>query len=233
MDLSHLSKNPPKLKTPDTRNEGTTPTEKTYDLREESRVPAIRDQNPFGTCWTFATLAAMESNYLTQKLGENIDLSELNVAWFVYKDPTPGRSFYVKTGADFGDGVLGQGGNTTKSIAYLARMGGPVNETTMPYSAAGTSSNADSTMETYVGNKTPEDYHPVALRLKDTIKLGNVDDSTRETMIPLMKEMIKTYGALKISYNAGGNSISGTVGSAAYFDNSAGTSTNHAVVVVG
>ena len=55
-----------------------------FDLRDENRVPPIRDQNPFGTCWAHAAIAAMESSYITNfhVNPEDVDFSEMFLVWF-------------------------------------------------------------------------------------------------------------------------------------------------------
>ncbi len=230
IDLSHLKYNPPKIQTRDLDGD-TLPV--SYDLRKYSRVPAIRNQSPFGTCWAHAALGAMESSYLTQgltSLGNEPDLSELHMAWFVYKDPEPGHSYTVGTTSSYGSGVLGKGGNATRSTAYLTRFAGPVYESAMPYSTAGTkSASGDQLVSEFVGDKKPSAYFPIGLRLLDRYDLGVVDSSNRA----LVKQMIMQYGAVQISYYAGAGATSPAGSTTAYFDNSQGTSTNHAVLLVG
>ena len=46
-----------------------------YDLREQGWLTPIRDQNPYGTCWTFATYSSMESSLLKFE-GQAFDFSE-------------------------------------------------------------------------------------------------------------------------------------------------------------
>ncbi|MBQ9434484.1 MAG: hypothetical protein IJU26_09745 [Synergistaceae bacterium] len=55
-----------------------------FDLRDENRITPIRSQNPWGTCWTFAAVAAMESSYLTNfdAKPEDVDFSEMQIIWF-------------------------------------------------------------------------------------------------------------------------------------------------------
>lgn len=58
-----------------------------YDLRPE--MPAVRDQDPFGTCWTFSAMAAAESNLIHDKAiltSDNADLSEWYLAYYGYND---------------------------------------------------------------------------------------------------------------------------------------------------
>lgn len=58
----------------------------TFDLRDEGRSTSVKDQGSYGFCWSFASIASMESNILTQNIGnatiENLDLSESGGAWF-------------------------------------------------------------------------------------------------------------------------------------------------------
>ena len=110
-----------------------------YDLRDEGLVTSVKDQNPYGTCWAFATLAAIESNLLVQTTGtartaEMRDFSEMHLAWYAY---TGDDSFtYNHTPEPGEDAVLDQGGNFIQSTALLARWTGPVNETECPYSTS-------------------------------------------------------------------------------------------------
>lgn len=55
-----------------------------YDPRPEDKVSAVREQIG-GTCWLFASVAAIESNLIHQGLADSsIDLSELQIAYFLY-----------------------------------------------------------------------------------------------------------------------------------------------------
>ena len=84
-----------------------------YDLRMLSKVTSVKNQNPYGTCWAFATYGSLESALMPT---ESWDFSEDNMvltAGFDY-DPYNG------------------GGTSTMSTAYLAR-GGAVSESDDPY----------------------------------------------------------------------------------------------------
>ena len=73
-------------------DEGSVEFPETFDLREKNLIPEIRDQNPWGTCWSFATIAACESSLLNtlglnldeykEKYGEELNLSEKHMAYF-------------------------------------------------------------------------------------------------------------------------------------------------------
>jgi len=94
-----------------------------YDLRDEGLLTPIKDQNPYGTCWAFATYGSLESDLL--KLSQPAyDFSENNLV--------------NKHGFDLG---FDDGGNISMSSAYLARGDGPVLESCDPYSNPGGSPN--------------------------------------------------------------------------------------------
>ena len=87
-----------------------------YDLRTLDRVSLVKNQLPYGTCWAFSGIAALESRLLP---GDRLDLSEDNL--------TLGAGFDTEKGA------YDQGGNFGMSTAYFARWSGPVLETDDPY----------------------------------------------------------------------------------------------------
>lgn len=56
-----------------------------FDLRGGGNVTSVKFQNPWGSCWTFATMASLESNVLKQGASTQsgqIDYSERQLAWF-------------------------------------------------------------------------------------------------------------------------------------------------------
>lgn len=73
VDRSYLKKNPPVLRktgrnSPENFYESTLPV--SYDLRKLGKVPTTaRNQSPFGTCWAFAAIGALESSYMMQYPG--------------------------------------------------------------------------------------------------------------------------------------------------------------------
>ena len=96
-----------------------------YDLRDYNRIPAIKNQNPWGTCWVFASIASIESTFMTLYPDkQDIDLSEMFTAYFAYGDTRAGKS-YCKSKKN--EDILSQGGKYYRSIALLARLG-TVNE---------------------------------------------------------------------------------------------------------
>ena len=95
-----------------------------YDLRTYSKVSPIKDQDPYGACWTFATFGSLESCLLP---GELRDFSEDNVA--------------LNAGFDTGSTPLEKydgGGNYDMSTAYLIRWSGPVDESEDAYGDSST-----------------------------------------------------------------------------------------------
>lgn len=94
-----------------------------FDLRTQGKLTAIKNQNPYGTCWAFATCASLESARLP---GETNDFSENNLVNL--------------HGFDWG---FDDGGNAFLSMAYLTRWDGPIDESDDPYPDEGGSTGAE------------------------------------------------------------------------------------------
>lgn len=86
---------------------------KSYDLRDYGKISPIRDQGTNGTCWAFASLAAVESTLLprTEAILSPDHMSRCEI---------------------YGTGIV-NGGYSTIGIAYLASWLGPVFEKDDPY----------------------------------------------------------------------------------------------------
>ena len=183
IDRSHLWKNPPKPRDGEISILNTLPDY--YDLREQNRLTPVKNQNPWGTCWAHASLASMESTYKTLYSDSVLDLSEMFVAYFVYGDTRPGKSF----GLNYEDeDILDQGGNFDKVIALTSRLGF-VRENILPY---------PSKQYTYTApDKLPEEYTTLPVRLKDTYSIGYLSG---DKIMNVVKELVIKQGALGISY---------------------------------
>lgn len=84
-----------------------------YDLRKRGRTPQIKNQGPYGTCWAFAALSAMESALLPEE------------SKIFSPDHMSLQNSFVLKQAD--------GGEYTMGMAYLTAWQGPVFEEEDPY----------------------------------------------------------------------------------------------------
>ncbi len=177
-----------------------------YDLRALGRVTPVRDQNPYGTCWTFATLGSIESFLMGSGAAESRDFSEMHLAWYAYTGDDAFTNYLAEP--------LDHGGNLWKSTALLSRWTGPVDEADCPYS---TTERPSGRWSDYTTRKhlTDVNYLPWT-----TGKTSDAD----------IKSALMTYGGVAVAFRWESKYYSPANGT--YYYDGAGSS-NHEVLVVG
>ena len=127
------------------------------DLRERGIVTPVKDQDPWGSCWSFGSIASCESSILTtlgltaeeyeSKYGTPMDLSEKHLAWFSknalpeldeypegeypYDAAQAGEGSYPIEGTGFNR--YNFGGTFSLATSMLASGVGVVDEASVPY----------------------------------------------------------------------------------------------------
>ncbi len=101
----------------------------TFDLRNNNKVTAVVDQNPYGTCWSFGAIASAESDLVD--LYPDIDLSELHTAYFPFSGNGLFDGQYLSE--EYYCNILDIGGNVYFPVNVWSQWIGPVYEDTLPY----------------------------------------------------------------------------------------------------
>jgi len=197
-----------------------------YDLRTRGKISPVRDQDPYGACWTFSAIASMESSLRTEEIR---DFSEWHLGYWAYvtnPDGQPAFSPWSDPDDPFDPRdpakVYDQGGDDWKAVAVLSRGTGPVNEADLPY---------DGPLPASKPNLSRQKL------LTGAIFMPYPAESIWEVGYPYLvadevKSALMEYGALSIGMMADFNgSTWNPAASAFYYDGPRGA--NHAVNVVG
>ena len=128
-----------------------------FDLRDKGLVTPVKNQFPWGTCWTFGAIEACESSILSmlgmtaaeyeEQHGEPVDLSERHLVWFSaaalpdisdypegtypFDEKQAGEGFHLLEGVE--EPRMDTGGDSFIAGAAFASGIGVVKESLAPY----------------------------------------------------------------------------------------------------
>ena len=194
-----------------------------YSLLAEGLLPAVRDQNPYGSCWAHASVGAAESNLIKKGLvdKDEIDLSELQFVYYNYRaavDPLGNMGGDYTQITEAYD-VLNAGGNAVFASNALARWSGLAEEDLMVYEEDDAFFYDYEFAEEYATDF--DKYHAEGFRVI------NVRENPE-----LVKQCIMEMGGVACSYYHDDSNMQ-RVGGYSYYSTNHPNSTNHAVMIVG
>ena len=209
---------------------GTLPS--SYDSRNYGCIPAaIRNQNPYGSCWAHAAVASSETYMIKhgvkdgstgQTANTNINLSEYHLVWFTY------NKAYDKLGLLNGDETSINGISSTNPAGDKLDFGG--NGTWAGYTLMRWEGLAPESIPALAYNNiTPQGISASYAYQYDAAHVQSFT-YVPATNAAKVKELIMEYGAGLISYYHEDAYLNPST--AAYYNPSA-TSTNHGVTVIG
>ena len=131
-----------------------------YSSVTQGNVTSAKDQNPYGSCWAFSATNAAEASLIasdgsfrgTKATNANLDLSELQLAYFFYQSAVdPLGNADGDSVSPVGSDYLDAGGNHLITLWRLAGWVNGAEEDTLPYSRVREDRNA-SISESYAND---------------------------------------------------------------------------------
>ncbi len=158
-----------------------------FDLRESGKLPAIRNQTGYGTCWAHSAIASAESGIINSK--PEIDLSEFHTAYYTYSGGEQ-----IAPISDNLDDIMNMGGTIYAVTNLWSQWIGPVFEKRLQYGDRDFFDNSDD-----VANmKYASDYH-----LKNAYMFDFDEDKTNSAEInSLIKQFVYSGKAVDMSFCA-------------------------------
>lgn len=197
-----------------------------YDPRKENpeEMTSVKNQNPWGSCWAFATMEILQNSMIRQGFADNdsIDLSERHLAYFTYNtgydalDNANDDEIISNPGHTY----LSLGGSTGRAATRLMNWQGGALEEDYPYSNSSTEPE----------KLNPEKDAQNAAILAHDIYFIPTKNATTEDRKSAVKQLISEYGSVAWSYYQ--NSVYYDSDTYAYNCNNK-TGTNHAITIVG
>jgi C1A family cysteine protease len=205
----------------------------TFDLRNThpTWTTPVRDQDPWGTCWSFASAASAESSLARKNVATNPYLSASHLVWSSYDsggywanltvDPTT-DDLGNCLNADCKDSPLQKGGTAYVAAATWSRYLGVQTEANYPYSAA-TTRLSQARLSTSV-------YHMKNMYALPAPRTSS--GSFSNANLTTIKNFLQKYGAIYLTYAARTNNLN--MANWAWY-NPPGTAwgNGHAVTIVG
>lgn len=191
----------------------------------KQNYPGTRDQNPYGTCWAFATVACAEFDLITEGIFQNngvSNFSELQLAYNMYHTGNDlfgnlnGDTITLNSGINF----LNCGGHIAYAQHILANWRGLTHEDNIKYSTAA------SVLKSGVPSGENWNTWNNMARLENS-RILNIKSNPSS-----VKQAIMDHGAVYVSYNHNSTYYSETSNYALYYCPNA-TTVNHAVAIVG
>ena len=162
-----------------------------YSTKDLYELTPVKNQNPYGTCWAFAIVAAAETNLIVKGLADSsIDLSELHLAKYMYNDSAvdplgnfTGDKLKLPDWAE--DDYLNFGGISSMWHRLLFRWTGLADEETMMYEDA----------EYSLEREYPDEYANSAdsYRIKNIYGVKNTEENNAK-----IKSMLMEHGSAYI-----------------------------------
>lgn len=199
-----------------------------YDPRKQKlgyKLPAIRDQGNFGTCWAHAALGALEISAIkNSKVKDSINLSEVQLVSGAYyhpgKDPI---------------GYLGKDNYSMSIFISKPEMGGTTElaVNTMINRAVGLEEKKSSTLKYTATNMNKYAFKKLSSKLAYGANAVNIQNyvELKDPTVTDIKKAIMKYGAVKVSYYANYPGCTNMKTGAIY--NPVNRGTNHDVILVG